>query len=347
LTSWLLSFFFKPDLEALRILPETPTAGGACVYKVVVTNKGKRPLRNIEVFDHKLPHGLYAFENHPEYKNDLDWMEPGQQAVLRLAWRTPRRGAFKIPLLLAGSGFPTGLMRSLRRIGRREQFFVFPQFIKLPGIDFPMQKKFQAGGIGTSFRAGQSNEFLSTREYREGDRLRDIHWSSSARAGKLIVKEYVDEYFVRAGLFLDVELKRFEKHKCFESRISLCAGLADSFNNKNYLVDLFLNDRPSLHLQTGRGRDHFRHFLEALSAIEGDDHVYFEQALANIKEYAREMSGIVILLKDWDERRARFVQEVRETGLLTKVIIIRDQILTKVAEDSDIRVYNSKQIAAK
>ena len=344
ITAGTLSLFFKPSVEAVRILPNTPTAGGACVFRVMVTNTGKTPLRNFEVFDHRLPYGLYSDQGHPDQKNFIDWLEPGKQAVLTLAWRIPRRGTFDIQPLLAASSFPTGLIRSIRRVAGRDQFIVFPQLIKYDDIPVLLPQKFQLGGSISSSRLGSSNEFLSTREYREGDRLRDVHWNSSARAGKLIVKEYTDEYFIRAGIFLDTELKRFEKHKCFETKISLCAGIAETFSNRNYLVDLFLSDRHALHVQAGRGKDQFHHLLEMLSAIEGDNAAHFEGALSKIKERARELSMIFLLLKDWDAPRAAFVQAVREFNVLTGVIIVRDKPLSLAAKDASIRVYKSQPV---
>jgi uncharacterized protein (DUF58 family) len=50
---------------------------------------------------------------------------------------------------------------------------------------------------------GQSEEFVSLREYRRGDPPRHIHWRSWAKAGKPIVKEFEDEFFVRHALVLD------------------------------------------------------------------------------------------------------------------------------------------------
>lgn len=344
ITAWLLSLFFKSALKATRVIPSNLTAGGVCVIRVMVTNTGRRPLRNIAVFDHRLPYGVYAFEQYSEFQNEIDWLEPGQQAVLKLVWRIPRRGTFELEPLLAGSSFPTGLVRALVRAAGRDRLVVFPRMVKWPELTFPLQAKFQPGGFGSSLRCGQSNEFLSTREYRQGDRIRDVHWSSSARAGKLIVKEYVDEYFIRPAIFLDTELKRFEKHKCFEARISLCAGIADSFNDKNYLVDLFLNDQRGLHVQVGRGRDHFQHLMEILSAVDGQDTVEFSRPLARIREHSRELSGLVVLLKDWDERRAGFVKALRELDLWTKVIIVRDKPLSVPPDDESVSVCASKSL---
>jgi uncharacterized repeat protein (TIGR01451 family) len=349
LTSVFLSLFFKPSVTAVRSLPPTPTAGGVCLYRVVVTNTGKHPLRNLEVFDHKLPYGLYYVLEHPEQKTFIAWLEPGKQAVFTIALRAPRRGAFVLEPLIAGTSFPTGLIRSIRRVAGREAFTFFPKLLKINNPLPILEHQFQPGGNTSSSKFGSSNEFLSTREYREGDRPRDIHWNSSARAGKLIVKEYIDEYYIRVGLFIDTELKRFEKHACFEARISLCAGIAEDFYKKNYLVDLFLNDTHLSRkgINVGAGRETFTHFLEMLSAIEGESEVDFSHPLAMLKEQAGGMSGLILFLKDWDVRRAAFAKSVQELNVPLKIIIVSDKPLTVPVHDPMVAVYSSKDLGYK
>lgn len=344
ITAQLLSLFFRPKIEARRIMPPVINAGGHCLYQVTVRNTGWRIIRNLAVFEDCLPYGLYAALSHPEYRNTVDWLEPGKTATLTLVLRTPRRGTFELLPLIAGSSFPSGIMRSRVRAGGKSRLVVYPRFIRQAGFHVRVKRQFQPGGISLSSKVGDSNEFSSTREYREGDRLRDVHWASSARAGKLIVKEYVEEYFVRIGLFLDTELKRFEKHKCFEGRISLCAGIADMLCANDYIVDLFVSDEHQQHIQTGRGIEPFDHFLELLSAIDGDRDVPFDAAAARIKDSARELSALILFLKDWDGRRSTFVQNLKELGINTRVIIVRDRPTSVAIQEPDITVYRTDNL---
>ncbi len=344
LTSLFLTLFFKPKVVARRILPPAVTAGAITLYRVIVTNVGKRPLCNLEIFDHKLPYGLYSVSEHPQQKTSVDWLEPGKSETFTIALRTPRRGSFLLEPLIAATSFPTGLIRSTQRVAQANPFIVFPKLLKLPDGEFALNQKFQSGASQASIKFGASNEFLSTREYRAGDRMRDIHWQSSARVGKLIVKEYIDEYFVRVGLFLDTELKRFEKHLCFEARISLCAGMAEDFYFKNYLVELFLSDAHSPVVKVGASQDQLSHLFEMLSAVEGEDHVNFSHPLARIKQQAQGLSGIMVFLKDWDLMREAFVQSIKELDIPVKVVIVRDKHLTRLVNDPDVLVYTPQQL---
>lgn len=57
-----------------------------------------------------------------------------------------------------------------------------------------------------SSSTGDAIEFVGTRDYREGDPPRNIHWRSWARRGAPVVKEYQEEYFCRIALILDTFL---------------------------------------------------------------------------------------------------------------------------------------------
>ncbi|MBN1869834.1 MAG: DUF58 domain-containing protein [Candidatus Omnitrophica bacterium] len=346
ITAYFLSLFFRPKVEAYRILPQKISAGGYCPYDVIVKNIGRRPIRNLAIFEQTLPYGLYAAITHPEFKNTADWLDPGEQTTLTLVMRTPRRGTFEILPLMAGSSFPSGILRSRVKVGKKIKMVVYPKFTRQSEFQLQVRRQFQPGGISLSSKVGDSNEFASTREYRQGDRLRDVHWASSARTGKLIVKEYIEEYFVRVGLFVDTELGLLEKHKCLEARISLCAGIADKLCASDYVVDLFLSDKHLQHLQAGRGVEKFDHLLELLSAIEGDFSVDWNRSAARLAEFGRDFSMLILFLKDWDTKRSRFIRHLRESGLKTRTIIIRDRPTTLSTDGLDISVYKTNELAA-
>jgi len=344
LTAYFLSLFFRPHVSARRILPPTPSAGGRCIYKVVVKNTGKRLIRNLTIFEQCLPHGLYPDMNHPQFNNAIDWLEPGEQTSVTLVMRIPRRGSYELLPLVACSDFPCGIIRARRRLGEIKKFVVHPRLIKKEDLSTDLHRHYQPGGILMSSKVGDSSEFSSTREYRQGDRLRDIHWRSSARTGKLVVKEYVEEYFVRIGLFLDTELRTFEKHKCFESRLSLCAGTADILIATDYIVDLFLSDEHHQHLQIGRGVNPFNRLLDLLSVVEGDKKISFAASTTLLKEHAAQLSMLILFLKDWDQERSLFVGRLKELGIKLKTVIIRDKPTTIAIADDSVRVYHPNEL---
>jgi len=82
-------------------------------------------------------------------------------------------------------------------------------------------------GVALASNVGQSEEFVSLRDYRRGDPLRHIHWRSWAKAGKPVVKEFEDEFFVRHALVLDTFID--DPHsELFEEAVSVAASFAST-----------------------------------------------------------------------------------------------------------------------
>ena len=52
-------------------------------------------------------------------------------------------------------------------------------------------------------KIGRRGEFFGLREYRDGDDRRSIHWRSSARSNRLLVREYEEEAQQRTTILID------------------------------------------------------------------------------------------------------------------------------------------------
>jgi len=303
----------------------------------MVKNIGQRPIKNVSVFEGFLPFGLYSPPLKDEQSNSILWLEPGQKKTVKLNMRARQRGLYELPYLLVGSSFPSGLIRWPKRMEQKDKLLVYPRFISQTEFKIPYHPAYQPGGIAVSSNIGESNEFLSTREYHQGDRLRDIHWKSFARTGKLIVKEYVEEYFIRIGLLLDTELSPGDHPLSFEQRISMAAGIADAIARKEYIIDLFAAGEELHHFQIGRATAHLENLLELLSCIEGARRVDFKKVQANLGPYIQQLSSMIVLLKDWDQPRANLCQRLKELGCSIRIILIRDKPPT-LSPDQDMTI---------
>ena len=91
-----------------------------------------------------------------------------------------------------------------RELALQEQILlVYPRFYSMENFIVPLGRRYQPGGIPLASSTGDAIEFVGTREYREGDPIKHIHWRSFARRGEPVVKEYQEEYFCRIAVILD------------------------------------------------------------------------------------------------------------------------------------------------
>src|SRR5207248_1920060 len=103
-----------------------------------------------------------------------------------------RRGRVHFTGVALASPDIFGLVRNLRRISLPQSFVILPKRYRLPRIDLPGSREYQPAGVALASAVGQSDEFIALRDYRPGDPLRHIHWSSVAKTDRLIVREHED-----------------------------------------------------------------------------------------------------------------------------------------------------------
>jgi uncharacterized protein (DUF58 family) len=324
LSAWVLALPQRPTLQLRRELPPPVCAGERLRYRVTVHNPGRRPVRALSIQERDVPHGVYTPAEAEGGAAELEVLPAGASAHVTLALDCPHRGVYELGALQAGSAFPSMLVRWPRRREAAQRLIVYPGFVPQTQLELPAGRRYQPGGIAVSSGVGDSGEFAGTREWREGDRLRDIHWASSARSGRMIVKEWREEYFVRIGLVLDTEQPRRARAEALEARISLAAGIADALARRDYVIDLYAAGEELHHFQAGRALARLENLLELLSCVAESRRVDFVRLEAGILPHAARLSSVVVLLSDWDGARARMCRALQQAGIAVRAIVVRD-----------------------
>ncbi|WP_431870684.1 DUF58 domain-containing protein [Nocardiopsis eucommiae] len=157
-------------------------------------------------------------------------------------WLQPlRRGLIELGPLRAGRSDPLGLARSGREHGATDRVWVHPPWQYLRAI--PVGNVADPDGEVDGARAGTLT-FHTLRDYAPGDDLRHVHWRSSARLDRLVVREYVDTSQTRVCVIVD-------DRDTASAHLDDAAGAAASL--------LATGVRAALHcelrLVSGRGRD--------------------------------------------------------------------------------------------
>jgi uncharacterized protein (DUF58 family) len=314
-----VGLLFRPRLQLERQLPPPVSAGEVMTYRVRVHNQGRRTARLVAVQERNLPGELRPVGEAPV----IDALAPGEVREVSLQLRCGRRGAYTLGSLQAASAFPSGLVRWGAVSKRADRVLVYPKVQHLEHFEVPNGRNYQPGGIAIASHVGDSAEFLGTREWRDGDRLRDVHWASSARVGRWVVKEYQEEYFVRLALVLDVEARNARDEALFEKALCLAAGIAESLARRDYIIDVLAAGRSVYRFQAGRALAHVEHILELLAALEPD--LQFDPGAleAELLPEAPRLSGVVLVAMKWDAKRAAVAEELRARGVALRVVAMR------------------------
>jgi uncharacterized protein (DUF58 family) len=169
---------------------------------------------------------------------------PGRgAATLRYEAAGARRGWFEFPPVTVRTRAPFGFFAARRELAAPGGLLIFPEYRRLER--FPLLERRPAlHQILT--RIGQGAEFVGVREYRPGDSPRHVHWRTTARAGRLMVKEFAED--TQPGLTLALDLRAEsvlgpEGDNTLERAIKVAATLADYADRRGLPVTLAANSR--------------------------------------------------------------------------------------------------------
>jgi uncharacterized protein (DUF58 family) len=356
---WIPSF--RGEFVAHRHLPRLASVGQAFRYRVEVGNSSSRAYRRLEVLDN-LADPYPSFADFSEAMRPAQTMKtfrlsprPGPGMDLRRALIKPatldylgagnsadgeievmplRRGPLRFSGLTVARQDPLGLARAFVRVTRPETVLVLPRRYQVPNANFPGTRHYQPGGVALASSIGESEEFVSLREYRSGDPFRRIHWRSWARIGRPIVKEYQDEFFVRHGLILDT-LASKARGDTFEEAVSVAASFACALDTQESLLDLLFAGAQAFCFTSGRGLGHSEQILEILASVKPTRGTPFERLRELVLRHAPLLSGCVCVLLDWDPERADLVRRIEGLGLPVRTLVIGDKSVEK-ALDQDL-----------
>ena len=204
---------------------------------------------------------------------------------------------------------------------------VYPRFYLMEDFLVPAGRRYQPGGIPLASSTGDAIEFVGTREYREGDPLKNIHWRSWARLGEPVVKEYQEEYFCRIAVILDTFLSAKPtpaEERAFEAAISVIASIADFFSRGEYVVDILAAGPDIYEVSAGRSLAYLENILDVLACLEPCPQPPFQAIGPFLFEKLAQTTTVVAVLLDWDPRREQFLRRVRALGAAVRVLVVHE-----------------------
>jgi uncharacterized protein (DUF58 family) len=325
----IFSWMRPPRLYVTHHPPARSTCGHSVGFRAIVSNPTKKNFFALSLRENNLPPTMRELVPEGSY---IGTLPPGERANVELSLEFTKRGHYVLSGLVLETSFPFGLWKGRRAYSDEKSLLVYPRFHPLQGLDIPVGKRYQPGGIALTSNLGESTEFISTREYIEGDNPRNIHWRSSARRGKLVVKEFQEEYFCRIALVLDTYVSPDSpksRYNSLESAISIAAAIADNLSRQEYIIDIFAAGPNVYYLQAGRSLAFLENILDILACLDHCETPPFEKLEPILLENLSQITTCIMVFLDWDATRERLVRITHSLGTAVKAIIVRDGLPTK------------------
>jgi uncharacterized protein (DUF58 family) len=334
---------FKGRFDIQRSVPRLGSVGQPLTYSVRVQNLTRKPQAGLTLLE-DIPdvrlnlRQFAAISNAPGNRSfrqarlpdgfaaavapqALPIIAPGGTATVSLRLRPFRRGPLRLSGATVARTDPFGLVRAFVKVRAADTIVILPRRYPLAPLTLPGSLKYQQGGVALASSVGESEEFVSLREYRRGDPMRHIHWKSWARIGKPIIKEFQDEFFVRHALILDTFANASE-HELFEEAVSVAASFACTIQTQESLLDLMFVGPQAFRFTAGRGLGQTEQLLEVLAAVELCTDKPFSSLETLVLQHIHSVSGCVCVLLSWDEARQNFVRMLRALDIPLRVCVL-------------------------
>jgi uncharacterized protein (DUF58 family) len=256
-----------------------------------------------------------------------------------------RRGSFSLGPTILRAGDPFGLFRTKKEIPAEKSIIVLPMI--LPIAEFPSPPGLLPGGKVIRRKTMDVTPHASgVREYATGDPLKSIHWASTARRNRLMVKEFEQDPQAQVWLVLDTqsgihyELPHVQKADWLEGAIfrrrpqvdlppssleygvTVCASLAHHFIQKRRAVGLVSAGQVFTVISAERSDRQENKILETLAFVSDSGKLSLAGLVSAQAKFLPVGSSVILITPSVHPEVILAVDELQRRNLHPLVILL-------------------------
>ncbi len=202
-----------PHLVSIRVPNERIVAGQTAVGEISVRNERSRSVRS-GIIELPIGSGTGEFVVPPLGAHET-WDE-----MFLISSR--HRGLINVGPARSVRSDALGLLRRVRSWDEPVVLHVHPRTVRVPFDATGFQLDVE--GVSTGKLSSSDVSFHALRDYEPGDDHRAVHWQSTARLGKLIVRQYEETHRSHHVIVLDTSRDAWD-HDSFETAVSVAGSL--------------------------------------------------------------------------------------------------------------------------
>lgn len=277
----------------------------------------------------------------------LSGMAPRVKYTWTLKTMCRLRGRFRLGPMTASSGDPFGLFVFNRALPNTEKtLVVYPMTVELP-VFAPSIGTLRGGDTRYQRTHHVTTNVAGTREYAPGDSFNRIHWQSTARYDRLIVKEF--ELDPSADIWILLDLERgihagawweqswYERDledlwlkdkvtklapNTEEYAVTCAATIAKYFLDQHRAVGLSASNHEHAYAHPDRGERQMSRLLEMLAVVESNGSESFAQLIARETAVMNRSITLVLITSSPELEWIQYAQDLRRRGFHLIAVLI-------------------------
>jgi uncharacterized protein (DUF58 family) len=234
------------------------------------------------------------------------------------------RGVFSVGPIVISTGDPFGLFRFSRSYGASRPLLVLPRPEQIPYLRLPPA---QLPGEGTVRRRTHyvTPNAAAVREYHPGDSYNRIHWRSTARLNRLMVKTFEMDPTSDIWVLLDLDSAvqaGLGDESTEEYGVRVAASIANEFLQTSRMLGLIALGRERVLLEPARGSRQYTRILEALALAKAEGSAPISRLIQEEERRFGRHSTLVVVTSSTDEDWVAVLQSLVQRGARVSVVLL-------------------------
>jgi uncharacterized protein (DUF58 family) len=302
----------------------------------VIKSKGFLPIFNFVLGDY-----LSCTTKEAREKTILiEYLWPKSSLNIEYRCQCPLRGKYKIGPFSIYFFDPLGLLFLKKTYFIYSELYVYPRTFNIQKFPPLIKGTVPWFGIETSRVSGDEHEFYGIREYQQGDPIKKIHWFSSARKNKLIVKQFQRQSFFRVTILFNLEKdKNFGegKESIVEYIIKISASVAKYLIERDVSLEIIAHTGEMVHIPFNKGPEHLEDIFRFLAVAQAESRINLREIFQEFSRYIPNDSSLILLMSDMDLDCLSDIMSLEKKNIsLVPLILISSSFLSVSTQQRNI-----------
>ncbi len=341
-----LSYFHMrlniPNIEVQRLAQETAFEDEMLNVKMRIRNNLSRGATFFEILDY-FPAAQPGKEKTSLFILNIDRKE---EKNFNYAIDCYKRGIWKMGPIEVISQDALGFFRMKKTFNIISNIIVYPAFFRV--FAFPPLARGSVSwmGVETAKISGDSHEFFGIREYQRGDAISRIHWPSTAKHNKLIVKQFERNSVQEATIVIDLKKGNdigVGRETTLEYSVKIAGSIARFLMNSGAFVQIIGYAKEVTSVPFGKGESHVYKVLEYLAIVRSEGILTLSETLEEVSFVTPYSSTLITIMLDNDIDVLSSLVQFKIKGIKLIVVVLSSSTFGHTEESKYLDIEDAKK----
>ncbi|MBU4311641.1 MAG: DUF58 domain-containing protein [Candidatus Omnitrophica bacterium] len=324
-----------PDISVTRELNETAFEDDILNVKMEISNKRGLAASFFELID-RFPAGPPDEKDISIFVLDIKAREKKKISYVANCYK---RGLWELGPVRVVSQDALGFFRMKKSLKVFSQILIYPSLFNVFAFPPLASGSVSWMGVETAKISGDSHEFFGVREYQSGDAMSRIHWPSSARHNRLIVKQFERNAVQEVTIVLDLKKGHdigTGKKTTLEYAVKIAGSVARYLLNEGAFVQMIGYGKEAAILPFGKGESARHKILEYLARVQAGGNFSLAQTLEEASFVTPYSSTLIAIMLDNDTEAVSSLVQFKVKGIKLILIVLSTSTFGPVEESAQL-----------